>query len=200
MSSFFQWGLTGPHCSIFLPPSESRDTAVSPAHQWLVQQPQKCHCHLLAIDFVFWGDSYGSCDICRLGYVKAHLELHGIVLAVGSQGGPQELAATRRSDQPENISRAEKAEMGCETSMSPASFLRGFCCYGNPVFPQAHFIEESPGMEDWIQLFHKVAIIRNNQGTYGLCLSHRAFLMKLVGRFFQDPWHSVLWSTEGYIL
>lgn len=90
--------------------------------------------------------------------------------------------------------------MGCETSMSPASFLREFCCYGNPVFPQALFIKESPGMEDWIQLLHKVAIIVNNQGTYGLYLSHRAFLMKLVGQFFQDPWHSVLWSIEGCIL
>lgn len=47
-------------------------------------------------------------------------------------------------------------------------------------------------MEDWIQLLHKVAIILNNWGTYGLDLSHSAFLMKLAGQFFQDPWHTVL--------
>jgi len=52
---------------------------------------------------------------------------------------------------------------------------------------QARFIKASLGMEDRIQLLHKVAIILNNWGTSGLDLSHSAFLMKLAGQFFQDP-------------
>lgn len=188
-------GPTGPRCSNFPPLSVRCNASVSLGHYLLYSS------HRNVIASCYWILFSEGIPLWHLQAWTFKSPAWAAQQCSGySQPGrpPRELAAAR-SAQAENTSRAEKAKVGCETSMPPAPFLRRFCCYGNPL-PQAHFIKASPRMVDWIQLLHKVAIIHNNWGTYGLDLSHSAFLMKLAGQFFQDPWHSVLRSTEGCIL
>lgn len=137
-----------------------------------VQQPQKHHCLLLPLGFVSRGDSTGSWGTCKARHYWLEL-----TRAAPKRVGSNKIKSVWKHQQ------IGKAEVGCET------FL-----------PQTHCIKASPRVEGWIQSLHRVAITLSNWGTHGLDRTRSAFLMKPAGQFFRDPWHSVLWGTEGCIL
>lgn len=165
-----------------------------------VQQWQECHSLLLPLGFLFRWDFTGSCAACKLRRSEVQPELHSVALGVANQGSPQDSWQQQDQIRLKLPSGQKKLKwdavcFSMHTTVSLAAASSRSCCYGSPlVLNQA--LEGRAGFSCYTeqQLFLTIGEL------LAWVWATEAFLMKLVGQFFQDPWHSVLWGTEGSIL